>query len=209
MKNKEQYKIKPFSDYRTSLILEALWSESPRVASFSVVRNGIKSASKKLRSIVFGILSKDDCGDIAKDLVALQTEAEYSLLGAITIIGHATKNLQDYAEYQAFSNICLPMRSSDTTRVMWNDRIKDAVARHYSCMSILKQEMKSAPTYRKKGHDYCEDMLEMGVRVSMRPGVVKFTRSIEKKLGWPSVEKSGILSHVEVGPLLERKRKVQ
>ena len=208
MKN-NQYKIKPFSSYKTSLVLESFGSTSPRVAAFSPARTGIKRAARKLRSLVLGVISKDDCIEMVRDLRDLQAEAEYALVSAITIIAHSTEELEDYADYQAFSNICLPMRSTKPATITWNDRVKDAVAKHYSCMSVLKEEVKSAPTYRKKGHDYCEDMLEMGVRVAMRPGIVRFTRGLEKTLGWASVEQSGVLSHIKIAPVLSKKRRIQ
>jgi len=133
-------------------------------------------------------------------LAELKREAEYALISALTMIGHSTSNLKDYAEYMSFSNICLPMRGGSRGKSVWEQSMQEPVARHATCMDVLRQTVKSAPKYRKKGHDYCEDMLEMCVRSIMRPGVVRFTRTLEATLGWPMVEQSGVLSHIPVKP---------
>jgi len=200
-----KYKIKPFSEFKTSDVLDMFSRTSPRVSSFSQARKGIKNAMARLRKIVFGIISQDEAVALMVPLAEFKKEAEHSLISTLTIIGHTTVAIEDFAEYQSLANVCLPTRGQPSKKYAWTRAVEDGIARHYTCMEILRQTVKSAPKYRKRGHDYCEDMLEMGVRVTMRPGVVRFTRTLEDMLGWPSVTQSGVLSHVDVKPKHHRR----
>ena len=158
----------------------------------------------RLRAMTLGIVGREDVPKIAGGLSVLQAEAQYAMLAAVAIIGHSTSSLRDLLEYNAFSSVTLPERGREPPEcVLWNDGVNIAVSRHYDAMALLRQATKSAPRYRKQGHDYCQDMLEMCIRCIMRPGIVVFTRLLERELGWPSVEKSGVLSHVNVVPKIE------
>jgi len=204
------FHLKPFREYRPNLVVEALMDVSPHVTSLAGTRKGIRDAVSRLRSMTLGIVGREDVPKISDGLSVLQVEAEYALLVAIAIIGHSTSSLKDLLEYNAFSAITLPERGSKPPEcVLWNDGVNVAVSRHYDAMALLRQATKSAPRYRKQGHDYCQDMLEMCIRCIMRPGIVVFTRLLERKLGWPSVEKSGVLSHINRVPNIDSTGGVQ
>jgi len=205
MNPKSQVRLKPFSQYNHRLVVDALMDVSPKVFSLKAARRGVGSAIKKLRSIVLGVVAQDDIPKIAPGVATLAVEANYALLAAIAIVGHSTESLNDLIEYNAFETIALPESGGhEPVSVLWNDNVTVAVSRHYAAVSMLRQMRQSAPRYRKAGHDYCEDMIEMCCRTIMRPAVVNFSRFLEKSLGWPSVERSGVLSHVHLTPKYER-----
>ena len=194
-------RVRPFGSFKTSDILDCFLIASPRVGSFPTARTGIKNALKRLRDLSYGMVPI--VRDVEHLLVLLTQEAEYAMFSAVATIGLATKPLRDYSEYRAFSNICLPTKAKDQKTEVWSDSVNDAVHKHFSAISALKVTLKSAPSFRKKGHDYCEDMLEMVARIVLRPSLTKFAKSLEQVLGWQSIEKSGILEYVDLKPKIQ------
>ncbi len=191
-----RFKIRPFSKFKASTAIKALMSCSPVVAAPSSVRSAIRRSVQRLQNMTMGIISIGDAEKILGQLMALHVEAEYAYVSAITIISHATERICDPEEYKTFSDICLPVRGSGprSKNMLWTQSLNDAVARHFESVGLLRSYAKSIPKWRHEGHDYCEDMLEMCVRIIMRPGITKFSRGMEVALGWPSEMVSGVIA---------------
>jgi len=193
--------LKPFSKYNARLVIDALMSVAPAVTSLDTPRRGVRKAVKTLRALSLGFLNREDLPRIAPGLANLYVESEYALMTAITIVGYNLETLVDAVEYQTFSDISLPARgSASKSHILWNTNINKAVTRHFQCAEILRRKAKQAPRYRKQGHDYCQDMLEMCCRIIMRPAFVLFARFLETALDWPSFERSGVPAHVKISP---------
>ena len=193
------FKIKPFEDCTPRKVLKNIELLSPRIPSLNDPRKGIRKGTNRLRSITTGIIDEEDYYKIEPNLEVLMTEARHALAYAIIIVGHCTQPLTDLIEYKAFEDVVLPEKHRKTSKVYYSNTVTEAVVRHAKAIRVLKDNFKSAPRYRKDGHDYFEDMIEMVCRVAMRPAAGKFARALEAHLGWTRNEKNGVFDHAKVG----------
>lgn len=194
-------KIKPFKDINKHEVLSCIMMLAPRVGSMDFVRRGVTKAIKSLRSRSIGFLDNKESSEISPEFKALSVDAKEISITAATIVGYITETISDLNEYCIFSSIALPERGKTVTPYgVWTNNISTAVSRHYESCIEIRRHAKSAPRYRRSGSDYCEGMLVGICRVLLRPHMVKFARSLEERLGWPSVQKSGILDILTLSP---------
>jgi len=176
---------------------------APVAGSLARVRSGVRRAARELSTTTVAIVDGTDMegiGDLSK---RLYEEAECAWVSMTEIVCFVVSGLRDLAEYLTFQDICLPEHGQDRIperKTLWTTELNTAVSRHFASTGIMRVAFRSCPRWRDPGHDYCEDMLVCGCRVLLRPAMVRFARRVEKVLGWPSVERSGILHQVQLRP---------
>jgi len=193
-------KIKPFGDVKASLLLDAMLELTPFVGSYQPARAGIRRAVRRLTNTSIGIIDDTEMQVLEPYLKELQSEGHYAQILTLAILQRCTEKISNQIEYDSFSRVTMPEMGCKPRTLLWNDNVRESVTRHYTAMIGLRQEYKSAPRYRSKDHDYCEDLVERCCRTVIRPGIVRFTREIERLLGWTAVESTGVLNSVWLEP---------
>lgn len=206
------YQIRPYEDCNARSCLDIVMEVAPLVGSLASVRKGLKRAISAMNERSYGFIDDEEAIVLKEGTTVLKRDTIATVELVATVAAVNVQPLKDTLEYDTFSAISLPCKGSKAAPVgVWSPSLREAVIRHYNAMAGIRNELRQAPRYRKAGSDYIEGMLLSCSRVIMRPRLVAFTRILERKLGWASVQRSGILDIVHLLPkqLVEPERSIQ